>query len=244
MTWADDARSWVEVRATVPAGGLEAVEAALTGAGASAVTVAEGDGRPNFDPGAVWGSNVVTGLFEAGAMPPDLENRVSRAAGEDLRVERVPVVSQDWAHAWKAHFGAFGVGNRLWVRPSWEETGGPEGRVELRLDPGMAFGTGQHETTRLCLAWLDQEINSAEAPTVLDYGCGSGLLAIAAARLGAERVIAVDNDPQALAATRANAEANGVADRIHVAGIDDEPDWGDEKRASLPGQGLSRNAEC
>jgi ribosomal protein L11 methyltransferase len=207
---------WIEVRLTVPREAVDALEEALHAAGAAAVTVAGADTEPNFDPGRVWASNGVTALFDAAALPEDLEGRLALVLGHAVALEYAPLEGEDWAHAWKERFGAFPVGQRLWVRPSWLEAPAPEGRVEVVLDPGMAFGTGQHETTRLCLEWLDARIDPAEAPAVLDYGCGSGLLAIAALKLGASHVLAVDNDPLSLEATRANAAANGVAEGVTV----------------------------
>lgn len=218
------AADWMEARVTVPAACVELAEEILSGAGAVAVTVTSADDRPNFDPGTVWGSSAVTALFAGDAVPPDLERRVTAGLGTAVPLEWLPLERRDWAHAWKERFGAFAIGERLWVRPSWVEAPVPPRRVELVLDPGMAFGTGQHETTRLCLHWLDSRIDPVAAPVVLDYGCGSGILAIAAAKLGASRVVAVDNDPQALEATRGNAETNGVADRITVQGTDAELD--------------------
>lgn len=210
---------WIEARLLAAREQVDAVEEALMAAGASVVTVSGADDEPNFEPGRVWGQNLVSGLFAADAVPPDLEGRLAAVLGTRVPLEWVPVEGLDWAHAWKAHFHAFPVGQRLWVRPSWVEASKPEGRVELVLDPGMAFGTGQHGTTRLCLEWLDARIDPEQAPEVLDYGCGSGILAIAAAKLGASRVLGVDNEAQALEATRANAIANGVEDRIEVAEV-------------------------
>jgi len=217
----DGAIAWVEVRLTVPRDDLDTVEEALHAAGAAAVTVAGADTEPNFEPGRVWASNGVTALFDAAALPDDLEERLALALGGPVALETVPLQGEDWAHAWKRRFTAFPVGDRLWVRPSWVEEPAPEGRVEVVLDPGMAFGTGQHETTRLCLEWLDTHCDARQAPRLLDYGCGSGLLAIAAAKLGAGYVLAVDNDPLAVEATRSNAAANGVADIIDTRPADD-----------------------
>jgi ribosomal protein L11 methyltransferase len=207
---------WIEVRLTVPRDGVDAVEEALHAAGAAAVTVAGAEAEPNFSPGQVWASNGVTALFDAASVPADLEQRLAMVLGTAVALEFAPLEGEDWAHAWKERFHAFPVGERLWVRPSWVDTPPPDGRVEVVLDPGMAFGTGQHETTRLCLEWLDARIDPDEAPVVLDYGCGSGLLAIAALKLGASHVLAVDNDPLSLEATRANAAANGVAQGLSV----------------------------
>jgi len=211
---------WIEARLAASRDRVDAVEEALMGAGAAVVTVAGADDQPNFEPGQVWGQNLISALFAADAVPADLEGRLAEVLGSRVALEWVPVSGLDWAHAWKAHFHAFPIGDRLWIRPSWVEAVCPEGRVEVVLDPGMAFGTGQHGTTRLCLEWLDAHVDPAAAPEVLDYGCGSGILAIAAAKLGAARVLAVDNEAQALDATRANAEANGVGDRIEVAGVE------------------------
>jgi ribosomal protein L11 methyltransferase len=131
------------------------------------------------------------------------------AAGQTVPAFRTcEVADEDWVRATQAQFGAQCVGGRLWIVPSWDEPP-PGAGVVLRLDPGLAFGTGSHPTTRLVLAWL------AAAPLagarVLDYGCGSGILAIAAAKLGAARVDALDLDDDALSATGGNARANGVA---------------------------------
>jgi ribosomal protein L11 methyltransferase len=116
------------------------------------------------------------------------------------------VADEDWVRKTQAQFTPIEIGERLWVGPSWHEP--PGGRVAVRLDPGLAFGTGAHPTTRLMLLFLERQIKGGER--VLDYGCGSGILAIAAAKLGAARVDGVDVDPQALATARANARANGI----------------------------------
>ena len=122
-----------------------------------------------------------------------------------------------WERVWLDEFAPTRFGRRLWVCPRGQlpdpDQTGPE-TVIVELDPGLAFGTGHHATTALCLEWLDAADLSGK--TLLDYGCGSGILAIAALRLGAALAIAVDHDPQALEATRDNAAANGVADRIEV----------------------------
>lgn len=122
----------------------------------------------------------------------------------------------DWAEAWKAHFPVMRVGRRLVIRPTWRRHRALPGDVVLALDPGMAFGTGLHPTTRLCLAALDRlgDRGHVAAAHVLDVGCGSGILAIAAARLGAARVVGVDTDPIAIEATTANAARNRLARRI------------------------------
>jgi ribosomal protein L11 methyltransferase len=124
--------------------------------------------------------------------------------------EIAPVPEQDWSETWKAGLDAFTVGD-VFVRPSWIEAAVPAGAVEVVLDPGMAFGTGTHATTSLCLGALGAVLRSRPGARVLDVGTGSGLLAIAAARLGAARVVATDNDPVALEVAAENAARNGVA---------------------------------
>ncbi len=133
-------------------------------------------------------------------------------APPDLVVERA--VDESWATVWKAHFHAFPVGRRLWVVPTWEDPDLPPDAVSIRLDPGMAFGSGLHPSTQLCLRWVEAHLRPGERVT--DVGTGSGILAIAAAKLGAASVVAVDHDPVAVDVARANVAQNGVAGRVTV----------------------------
>jgi ribosomal protein L11 methyltransferase len=140
------------------------------------------------------------------------------------------LADEDWRDAWKKYFGVQRVGQRLVIVPSWVEHRSKPDDIVLSIDPGMAFGTGQHPTTAMCLAALEETLSGGSASqadagrsrgpnigaTVLDLGCGSGILAIAAAKLGASRIVAIDIDPQAIKATRANAAENGVADVIEA----------------------------
>jgi len=126
------------------------------------------------------------------------------------------VAQQDWAEGWKQHFSATRFGQRLVVRPTWEDGEDAAGDLVVRLDPGMAFGTGSHETTRLCLQALAELYDVAPRPRLLDVGTGSGILAIAAVKLGAETVIANDIDPEACTVARENAALNGVDDLIAI----------------------------
>ena len=178
---------------------------------ADAGTVAE---KPQFgEPGSVnspgWERSRVVALFEPGADIAALLAQASQAIGlaaaPDWVIEEV--AEQNWVQLTQSQFDPIRVSERLWIVPSWHDSPDPDA-VNLILDPGMAFGTGSHPTTRLCLEWLERHV--ASGCTVLDYGCGSGILAIAAARLGAARVAGVDIDPQAVAAAHANAERNGV----------------------------------
>ena len=149
----------------------------------------------------------LTALFPG---PAGLSAALARLAGAATALpphESFEVPDQDWVRATQAQFAPLEITPALWIVPSWCDPVDPSA-INLALDPGLAFGTGSHPTTRLCLRWLARELRGGE--TVLDYGCGSGILAIAASRLGAARVVGTDIDPQAIAASRANAKRNGV----------------------------------
>jgi ribosomal protein L11 methyltransferase len=168
-------------------------------------------GLPAAAAGSVpgWHRTVLAALVDAhvdpGRMLADAAAVLGRPAPE-LRALRV-VPDQDWVRLTQSQFDPIPIGERLVIRPSWHEAP-DDGRLSIVLDPGLAFGTGSHPTTRLCLGWLERELRAGA--TLVDYGCGSGILAIAAARLGAGRVTAIDIDPQALRSTRDNAQRNRV----------------------------------
>jgi len=127
-------------------------------------------------------------------------------------IRELPV--EDWAEAWKKFFHTEKVSDRIWIKPSWETCSAPPGDIVVEIDPGMSFGTGQHGTTRGCLEMIDQLTGTHCRATFADLGCGSGILSIAAAKLGYTRLIALDNDPLAIRIAKENAELNGVADQI------------------------------
>lgn len=140
-------------------------------------------------------------------------------AGGENRIAVREIPSEDWGRAWKAHFRPLPVGRRLVIAPPWEDEGFPTDRCVVRIDPGMSFGTGHHATTRMCLEALEafmDEWDSVPGPRVLDVGTGTGILGIAAAVLGAERVVACDTDPEACAAAARNLNENNVRDRIRL----------------------------
>jgi len=197
----------------------EAVAAAMEALGALAVTTRPEAGHVLLEPAPgeqpLAPCNQVTGLFEADRDAALLSAHLSAAvAGVCAGEPRVATLEDaDWEHAWRQQAEPRDFGAGLWVVPT--DAPRPAGaRVVLRLDPGLAFGTGAHPTTALCLEWL--AAREIEGRTAVDYGCGSGILAIAAALLGAGAVYAWDHDPQALDATRANATRNGVAARLRV----------------------------
>lgn len=130
------------------------------------------------------------------------------------RIDTAVVEDSGWAHAWKNHFKPFQVGRRIWIKPTWDQSLPPADAVLVELDPGMAFGSGLHPSTQLCLLVLQEHLRGGE--TIFDVGTGSGILAIAAAKLGARSVLAVDVDPVAVSVARENVEYNQVADRVQV----------------------------
>jgi ribosomal protein L11 methyltransferase len=197
----------------------EAAESACFAAGAVSVTLTDAvdDAILEPAPGEVrlWPQTVMQALFPAEAAGPAAI--VALADALELPAERIRarhIADRAWEREWLKDFHAMRFGRRLWVVPNHEPLPVDPQHIAIRLDPGLAFGTGTHPSTALCLTWLDSRL--APDSTVIDYGCGSGVLALAAARLGAREVHAYDIDPQALIATRDNANANGLAGKIHV----------------------------
>lgn len=210
--------NWIQVRTETCQEYVEALEEGFLAAGALAVTMQDGADQPILEPDLgtmpIWDKTNLIALF-------DKETDISEAVALVKEVfelyqpsKSLPTLSidilenEDWTRKWIENFKPIKCGEKLWVCPSWCEPPEPDA-VNLLLDPGLAFGTGTHPTTFLCLEWLDHADLSGK--TVIDYGCGSGILGIAALLLGAKRVIAVDNDPQALLATQDNAERNALS---------------------------------
>ncbi len=194
----------------------DGVEAACFTAGALSVTFSDARDDAVLEPAPgevrLWPATRVQALFPDETEPTAVTREVAAALG--LRPEAIDaraLADRAWEREWLEHFHAMRFGERLWVAPSHETVTDPDAIV-VRLDPGLAFGTGTHPTTGMCLAWLDAHLQAGAR--VIDYGCGSGILGLAAAKLGAERVECFDIDPQALAATESNAARNGVANRV------------------------------
>ncbi|MDH5592420.1 MAG: 50S ribosomal protein L11 methyltransferase, partial [Gammaproteobacteria bacterium] len=185
----------------------------LSVCGAGAVTFQDNADQPIYEPAIgstpLWSATNVIALFDA-AIEPD---EIIQALTEQLAPQVLPnyrieaVEDKDWVREWMENFHPICFGKKLWICPSWRKPP-QDDAINIMLDPGLAFGTGTHPTTALCLNWLDQA--DVKGKYVIDYGCGSGILAIAAAMLGAKKVIGIDTDPQALEATQANAERNRV----------------------------------
>lgn len=200
------------------------LDEALFAAGALSVTLTDAADTPILEPALgthpTWPDTVVVGLFEATANA-DQAMALVRQLAPDAHLQAAPLEDRDWVRAWMDDFQPMRFGTRLWVCPAGMHTGmAGNDAVRLRLDPGLAFGTGTHPTTAMCLQWLDAQ--DLRGKRVLDYGCGSGILAIAAALLGAEHVAATDIDPQALTATADNAARNGV--EVATSTLDALPD--------------------
>jgi ribosomal protein L11 methyltransferase len=196
----------------------ERVEAACLELGALAITYSDSRDDAVLEPAPgelrLWPATRLQALFPVSADPAALGARLARALQLDARrIDAQLLGARPWEREWLRDFHALRFGRRLWVCPRHEQVREP-GAVVVRLDPGLAFGTGTHPSTALCLEWLDRQL-PVDA-RVIDYGCGSGILGLAAALLGAAQVQAFDIDPQALLATAENAAANSVADRIVV----------------------------
>ncbi|MFM9269204.1 50S ribosomal protein L11 methyltransferase [Halomonas elongata] len=212
---------WLQLKARIAPEHAEVLEELLLDEGATAITLQDAQDEPLFEPERgttpLWNETVLTGLYDDLEGLPAMLERLAAAWAEAMPGEPLPEIEhelladRDWEREWMSDFEPLRMGQRLWIVPSWHEAPDPQA-VNLLLDPGLAFGTGTHPTTALCLAWLDglavdSELDDRE---VLDVGCGSGILAIAALRLGARHATGTDIDPQALTASRDNAERNGV----------------------------------
>ena len=201
----------------------ESVEKALFAAGATAITFSDRGDEPVLEPKPdeirLWSDTLVRALFDQSIEATQSLGRLAQVLGPHItECARVRAVEgRDWERVWLKDWKPMRFGRRLWVCPTEAPAPADPAAVVVRLDPGLAFGTGTHPTTALCLQMLDAMPLAGR--TLIDYGCGSGILGIAALKLGAAHVVAVDLDPQALVATRENAARNGVADRLEIQGV-------------------------
>lgn len=203
---------WLQVRLAITPEQAETYEDALLEVGAVSVTFMDAEDQPIFEPDLgttpLWSHTHLLALFEADTDETALVAHLSLLTGGELPQHQIELIEdQDWERSWMDNFKPMRFGRRLWIVPSWHDAPEPDA-VNLLLDPGLAFGTGTHPTTSLCLQWLDSQELAGQY--VLDFGCGSGILAIAALLLGAERAAGTDIDPQALEASRDNASRNGI----------------------------------
>lgn len=216
---------WINVTILADANRAEQLSDALMDEGALSVSIEDADagtdaerpqfGEPGMAPASLWDHSRVLALFDKNA---DITSALARASGA-VGFEQVPsftledVAEQNWVQLTQSQFDPIRITDRLWIVPSWHEAPNPDA-INIALDPGMAFGTGSHPSTQLCLEWLEAVVTPGA--TVLDYGCGSGILAIAASRLGAGRVAGVDIDEKAVDAARDNAERNQVNIELQI----------------------------
>ncbi|ARU32747.1 50S ribosomal protein L11 methyltransferase [Sulfuriferula sp. AH1] len=197
---------------------LGAISVSIEDAAAGTVIETPIFGEPGMPPDALWRDNYVVALFEQHAnVAQIIQTAAAEVAYTVPNYQIGHVAEQDWVRLTQAEFDPIRISDRLWIIPSWHQA--PDDKaINLRLDPGLAFGTGSHPTTRLCLQWLDQNIVGGES--VLDYGCGSGILAIAALKFGAVKAWGIDIDPQAITTAKGNAANNQVPDDFYLPDAD------------------------
>lgn len=222
---------WIQLQIPADPDNADQLEDLLMEMGAEAVSMEDAADQPLYepDPGTtpLWHQTSVTGLFDSqldtDQLCSDIKDAWHQQTQQSLpEIEITLVEDKDWEREWMEDFKPLQFGRRLWIVPSWHQAPDPDA-ANLSLDPGLAFGTGTHPTTALCLEWLDgQDVKSQQ---IIDYGCGSGILGLAALLLGADHVIGVDTDSQALEASRENARRNDVEEsRLDLYLPEDEPD--------------------
>ncbi|WP_334324425.1 50S ribosomal protein L11 methyltransferase [Gilliamella apicola] len=213
---------WIQLRINTTSEFAEEISEQLEQSGAVSVTFQDTYDNPVFEPlpgeTKLWGNTDVVGLYDAQTNTDELK-AILNLEQYSYKIEQLE--DKDWEREWMDNFHPMQFGQRLWICPSWRDVPDPNA-VNVMLDPGLAFGTGTHPTTALCLTWL--ESLDLKNKLVIDYGCGSGILAIAALKLGAKRVIGIDIDPQAIQASNDNAQRNGVNDKLELYLAKDIPD--------------------
>ncbi|GKV89732.1 50S ribosomal protein L11 methyltransferase [Pectobacterium carotovorum] len=217
---------WIQLKINTSGKVAEQLGDVMMESGAVSVTFQDTHDTPVFEPlpgeTRLWGDTDAIALYDAetdmNAVIAMLEQEPLLGAGFKHKIEQLE--DKDWEREWMDNFHPMQFGKRLWICPSWREIPDPNA-VNVMLDPGLAFGTGTHPTTALCLQWLDGL--DLEGKTIIDFGCGSGILAIAALKLGATRAIGIDIDPQAIQASRDNAQRNGVSERLELYLPKDQP---------------------
>ncbi|MEI6859095.1 MAG: 50S ribosomal protein L11 methyltransferase [Shewanella sp.] len=217
---------WIQLKIDSDSQHADALSDLLMEEGSLSITLEDGKDTPIYEPTLgetpLWNHTVLTALFAA---DKDLSAIIEQLKlvpylGSDFSYKIEQVEDKDWEREWMDNFHPIQFGKRLWICPSWREIPDPQA-VNVILDPGLAFGTGTHPTTALCLEWLDGlELADKE---IIDFGCGSGILAVAALKLGAKKVTGIDIDHQAIEASKANAERNGVLKQISLYLPEDQP---------------------
>ena len=212
--------TWWQFSLNCQASELEQVENLMLGLGALSISLSDAGDEPIYEPlpgdSPVWQESILAATFDGNNDHETLYQQLTSELPEHLAssVKLTTLQDQDWDQAYKQHFQPLQCAPDLWIVPGWLEPPDPDATI-IQLDPGLAFGTGSHPTTALCLAWLG--VSKNQLGNVIDYGCGSGILAIAAIKLGAQKVTAVDIDTQALTACKSNMRVNGInSEQIQV----------------------------
>lgn len=215
----EENRVYLQVKIQVPENLAESLSDALMDEGALSVAIQDAFagtdkeqpifGEPGEVSDVVWNDSQIQCLFDSDADVAQTINNACKTIGQKpLSYEVETLDDQDWVRLTQSQFDPIQISDRLWITPSWHEQPSDSDAITLTLDPGLAFGTGSHPTTKLCLLWLEENLKSGQ--TVLDYGCGSGILAIVAAKLGAAEIIGVDIDKQAIIASHENSQKNNT----------------------------------
>ncbi len=208
---------WIQIKVDTTEKKASKINNILSGFGASSVTYMDTVDNPVYEPlpgeTKLWNKTTVIGLFEADADIAPITEFLNKTYGKKITVRVEQLEDKDWVREWMNNFHPIQCGSKLWICPSWCEV--PDtNAVNVMLDPGLAFGTGTHPTTFMCLNWLDSlDLKDKE---IVDFGCGSGILAVSALKLGAKSAIGIDIDPQAVESSTQNAERNGVKDRLSL----------------------------
>ncbi len=211
--------AWIQIHLTTDRPTATLVELLLEGLGALSITMEDAADEPLLEPALgttpLWRQTRVTGLFPEDSDPEQLSREIRNGlpTTAPFELEVGHLADQVWERVWMDDFHPMCFGQRLWIAPDGQQPEDPEA-ITVQLDPGLAFGTGTHPTTALCLNWLDH--TDITGSSVIDFGCGSGILSVAALLLGADKVTAIDHDPQALQATADNAEKNRVRDNMTI----------------------------
>ncbi len=215
---------WIQIKIGTVSKKAKKISGMLSGFGAASVTYTDTEDAPVYEPlpgeTRLWENTTVTGLFEADTDPEPIIKFFRDHFHNEITCKAEQLEDKDWVREWMNQFHPLKCGTRLWICPSWCEVPEPDA-VNVMLDPGLAFGTGTHPTTFMCLNWLDSL--NLENKKVIDFGCGSGILAVSALKLGAPEATGIDIDPQALTASRDNAERNGVSDKLSLYLPEDTP---------------------
>lgn len=219
---------WIQIKLRTTNQSADTIAELLEQLGALAVSYTDAEDSPILEPKPgerrLWPNTEVTGLLEQGTDPKPILAVLKQLLGDHIPMVATTLEDKNWIRAWMDQFKPLKFGQHLWICPSWLSVDEKDSIVVM-LDPGLAFGTGTHPTTSLCLSYLDSL--DLKDQDILDYGCGSGILAIAALKLGAKSATGVDIDEQALIASKENAKRNGVEDKLQLI-------MGTDKKLDLP----------